>query len=143
PNVGDLKLEHFSPDDVEDHFIDTALTIEGKISNFDLVYSGAYLNRHDVTHTDYSDYSLAYDISIPSYTAPIVDNAGNHINPTQMIVGKDHYQKESHELRLQSPADQRFRFIVGAFYQRQTHEIEQDYQIANLAQSLWVTGWPD
>lgn len=142
PTVGDLKLEHFSPDNVDDHFVDTALTIEGKISNFDLVYSGAFLKRNDITHTDYSDYSLAYDISIPSYTAPIVDDAGNHINPTQMIAGKDRYEKQSHELRLQSPSDQRFRFIIGAFYQRQQHGIEQDYQIANLAQSLSVDGWP-
>ena len=141
PTVGNLALQHFSPDSVEDRFVDTALTIEGKISNFDLIYAGAYLKRHDMTHTDYSDYSLAYDISIPTYTAPIVDNAGNHINPTQMIAGRDGYEKQSHELRLQSPADQRFRFIVGAFYQRQLHNIEQDYQIANLAQSLWVTGW--
>jgi iron complex outermembrane receptor protein len=136
-----MKLEHFSADNVDDHFIDGALTIEGKISNFDLVYAGAYLKRNDVTHTDYSDYSLAYDITYPSYTAPIVDNAGKHINPTQMIAGKDGYKKQSHELRLQSPSDQRFRIIVGAFYQRQTHDIEQDYQIANLAPSLWVTGW--
>lgn len=141
PALGDLTLEHFSRDSLEDHFVDTALTIAGKLSNFDLIYAGAYLKRHDVTHTDYSDYSLAYDISIPSYTAPIVDNAGNHINPTQMIAGRDGYEKVSHELRLQSPTDQRFRFIVGGFFQRQMHNIEQDYQIANLAQSLWVTGW--
>ena len=141
--LGDLKLEHFSPDNVDDHFLNGALTIEGKISNFDLVYAGSYLKRNDITHTDYSDYSLAYDITYPSYTAPILDNAGNQINPTQMIAGKDRYSKQSHELRLQSPTDQRFRFIVGAFYQRQEHGIEQDYRIANLAQSLWVTGWPD
>jgi outer membrane receptor protein involved in Fe transport len=141
--VGDLSLEHFSPDSIEDHFVDTALTVQGKVSNLDLIYSGAYLRRHDITHTDYSDYSLAYDISIPSYTAPIVDNAGNHINPTQMITGRDNYEKQSHELRLQSPTDQRFRFLIGGFFQRQMHNIEQDYQIANLAQSLWVTGWTD
>jgi iron complex outermembrane receptor protein len=141
--IGDLQLTHFSPDSVEDRFVDTALTIEGKISNFDLIYAGSYLKRHDLTHTDYSDYSLAYDIAIPSYTAPIVDNAGNHINPTQMIAGRDGYEKLSHELRLQSPTDQRVRFIIGGFFQRQMHNIEQDYQIANLAQSLWVTGWPD
>jgi outer membrane receptor protein involved in Fe transport len=136
PALGAFNLEHFSPDSVQDNFIDTALTVQGKISNFDLIYTGAYLKRHDLTHTDYSDYSLAYDISIPSYTAPIVDNAGNHINPTQMIVGRDDYEKQSQELRLQSPADQRLRFIVGGFYQRQLHDIDQDYQIANLAQTL-------
>ena len=151
-NVGDLQLEHFSHDYVYDNFVDTALTIEGKVSNFDLVYAGAYLKRHDLTHTDYSDYSLAYDVTLPSYTAPIVDNAGNHINPTQMIWGKDGYEKVSHEVRLQSPRDWVVHFIVGGFYQRQLHNIEQDYVIDNLAGpgctfgpncSLWVTGWTD
>ena len=74
PALGAFNLEHFSPDSVQDNFIDTALTVQGKISNFDLIYTGAYLKRHDLTHTDYSDYSLAYDISIPSYTAPIVND---------------------------------------------------------------------
>jgi iron complex outermembrane receptor protein len=151
PAVGDLKVEHFSPDNSEDHFVDTALTIEGKISNFDLTYAGALLKRHDMAHTDYSDYSLAYDIQSPSYTAPIVDNAGHHINPTQNIAARDDYQKISHELRLQSPQDWIVHFIVGGFYQRQMHNIQQDYQIADLAgpdaipptQSLWVTGWPN
>ena len=143
PAIGDLQLTHFSPDNSDDHFFDFALAVEGKISNFDLVYAGAFLKRNDITHTDYSDYSLAYDISIPSYTAPIVDNAGNQINPTQSIWGKDAYTKQSHELRLQSPVDWPVHFVTGLFYQRQEHKIEQRYVIADLAQSLWVTGWPD
>jgi outer membrane receptor protein involved in Fe transport len=143
PLIGDLALTHFSPDNSEDHWIDAALTVQGKISNFDLTYAGAYLKRNDITHTDYSDYSLAYDISIPSYTAPIVDNSGNNINPTQQIWGKDRYSKQSHEIRVASPADWRLRFVAGLFYQRQEHGIEQRYVIDNLAQSLWVTGWSD
>ena len=143
PAIGDLALTHFSPDDADDHWIDAALTVQGKLSNFDLTYAGSYLKRNDITHTDYSDYSLAYDISIPSYTAPIVDNSGNNINPTQSIWGKDRYSKQSHEFRISSPNDWRLRFIAGLFYQRQEHGIEQRYVINNLAQSLWVTGWPD
>jgi iron complex outermembrane recepter protein len=143
PNVGDLQLTHFSPDNSDDHWIDAALTVQGKLSNFDLTYAGSYLKRNDITHTDYSDYSLAYDISIPSYTAPIVDNSGNNINPTQQIWGKDRYSKQSHEFRIASPNDWRLRFIAGLFYQRQEHGIEQRYVINNLAQSLWVSGWPD
>ena len=143
PGAGDLALTHFSPDYAEDHFIDAALTLQGKLSNFDLTYAGAYLKRNDITHTDYSDYSLAYDISIPSYTSPMVDNSGAQIAPTQQIWGKDRYSKQSHELRLSSPADWRVRFIAGLFYQRQEHGIEQRYVVDNLAQSLWVTGWPN
>ena len=143
PALGDLKVAHYSPDDAEDQWVDAALTLEGKISNFDLTYAGAFLKRDDSTRTDYSDYSLAYDISIPSYTDPIVDNSGNHINPTQWILAKDRYQKISQELRIASPKEWRLRFVAGLFYQRQQHGIEQRYVIQNLADSLWVTGWPD
>jgi iron complex outermembrane recepter protein len=158
PNVGDLELMHFSPDAVQDNFVDTALTIEGKISNLNVTYAGAYLKRHDAAHTDYSDYSLAYNISAPSYTAPIVGNNGQPIDPTQRINSKDQYEKVSQEVRLSSPQDWRLRFIVGGFYQRQLHNIQQDYQIVGLAGpsctytatvapangcSMWVTGWQD
>ena len=33
------------------------------------------------------------------------DNAGNTINPSQHIIGRDHFTKMSHELRIASPAD--------------------------------------
>jgi iron complex outermembrane recepter protein len=143
PALGEYSVAHFSPDDSEDQWVDAALTLEGKISNFDLTYAGSFLKRNDESRTDYSDYSLAYDISIPSYTDPIVDNSGNHINPTQWILAKDRYQKISQELRLASPKEWRLRFVAGLFYQRQQHGIEQRYVIQNLADSLWVTGWPD
>jgi outer membrane receptor protein involved in Fe transport len=143
PELGELKVAHFSPDDSEDQWVDAALTLEGKVSNFDVIYAGAFLKRDDSARTDYSDYSLAYDISIPSYTDPIVDNSGNHINPTQWILAKDRYQKVSHEVRIATPQDWRFRAVAGVFYQRQQHGIEQAYTIQNLANSLWVTGWPN
>ena len=44
-----FNLEHFSPDNVGP-VVAGALTVEGKISNFDITYAGAYLNRHDDAH---------------------------------------------------------------------------------------------
>ena len=70
------------------------------------------------------------------------DNAGNQINPAQRIVGRDHFTKDSQELRITSPADSRLRFVGGLFYQRQTHLIHQDYQVAGLAADLSVNGHP-
>ncbi|MFN8992535.1 MAG: TonB-dependent receptor, partial [Pseudomonadota bacterium] len=33
--------------------------------------------------------------------------------------------------------------MVGAFQQRQTHFIEQNYQITGISPDITVTGWPD
>ena len=67
---------------------------------------------------------------------------GNRINPQQYIIGTDHFKKMSQELRFASPADNPFRVIAGAFYQRQSNQIHQDYMIDNLEPALSVNGFP-
>lgn len=140
PNVGELKVTHFLPENSRDRWGQAALTIEGKISDFDLVYAGAYMQRKVHTESDYSDYSFFYDTAYGSY---ITDNAGNLINPSQYLTGNDRYTKQSHELRISSPRERRLRFVGGLFMQRQVHNIEQRYQIQNLATAISVPGWPD
>jgi iron complex outermembrane receptor protein len=147
PSVGDLKVQIFSPERSHDRFIQGALTIAGKLGNFDLTYAGAYLERKVNTLTDYTDYAEVYD----SYYASVggiagyqnyKDNAGNTIDPRQIIKGYDHFTKLSQEFRVASPQDARFRVVAGLFYQRQTHFIHQDYQVANLASIYSVDGLP-
>ncbi len=65
------------------------------------------------------------------------------IDPSQTVSGRDRYNKFSQEIRLSSPAEDRFRFVVGAFWQRQVHDIEQRYGVANLASAIEVPGWAD
>ena len=140
PAKGGLNLSHFYPEGQDDHWVQTALTIEGKISNFDIVYAGALLKRHDETHSDYTDYSLAYN----QYASYFQDSAGNALaNASQIIIGKDHYKMTSHELRVSSPKEYPFRAIAGLYLQHQQHDIEQRYVIAGLGPQVSVTGWPD
>lgn len=140
PNKGDLNVSHFYPESSDDHWIQSALTVEGKIGNWDLVYAGALLQRHDEVHSDYTDYSLGYN----SYYAYFQDAAGNPLaNPSQAIIGKDHYKMYSHELRVSSPLDYAFRATLGLFTQHQQHDIEQRYVIAGLGPQISIPGWPD
>ena len=91
---------------------------------------------HD--ESDYTDYSLFYDRAYGS-GAYFKDNDGKLINPAQFILGDDHYTKTSNELRVSSPKEYRYRFIGGLFFQRQAHDILQDYVVNNgdpLATSL-------
>jgi outer membrane receptor protein involved in Fe transport len=98
------------------------------------------MTRHIYTHSDYSDYSFFYD---SLYGSLIYDGAGNVIDPSQGINGRDHFTKLSQELRFATPRDDRLRFVGGLFYQRQTHRIEQQYYIRGLDPAATVTGWPD
>jgi iron complex outermembrane recepter protein len=142
PALGDLKTERFSPDDSDDYFVDSALTIEGKISNFDITYTGAYLKRDTAVHTDYSDYTLAYQGS-PSYASLWVGPHGTTINPAQQERNKGRYEMISHELRFTSPKEYPLRAVGGLFYQRQQHQIESNFVIPGVDPTYTVTGWPD
>ena len=142
PSVGDLEVTHFYPEDFNDRWIQAALTVQGKIGNFDVVYAYANLDRDDSYHQDYADYAFWYD-TLFGYGAYIYDDAGNLINPAQHITGKDGYRKVSNELRIASPREDRFRFVLGLFDERQKHDINQQYIVDGLGADLSITGHPD
>ncbi|MDF7774953.1 TonB-dependent receptor [Sphingomonas sp. AOB5] len=145
--VGDLMVQHFFDEYRDDRFVQAALTIEGRIGSWDVTYAGAYLDRTTESSSDYTDYSEAYD-SLYSSVGGLagyfyLQNAlGNNIDPRQRVVGTDHFRKMSHEVRVSSPQDSPFRVVVGAFYQRQSNEIHQDYIVTGLAPALSVNGFP-
>ena len=151
PGVGDLEIAHFYPERSKDDWMQAALTVEGKIGNFDVVYAGAYLKRDDVVDQDYADYTFFYD-QCCGYASYWGDDSGVPLlDPSQYIHATDHYTRQSHELRLASPQDKRFRVVGGLFYQQQEHEIFQRYKINGLGGYLSegeyfpieVTGWED
>ena len=45
--LGECNVTHCYPEHTDDKWMQAALTVEGKIGNFDLVYAGAYLHRKD------------------------------------------------------------------------------------------------
>jgi iron complex outermembrane recepter protein len=144
PSVGDLKVSHRFPEKSKDRWYQAALTVEGKIANLDITYAGGYLNRKVDTDSDYSDYSYWYDVYYDGgFGAYFYDDAGDPIDFSQYIQGKDRYRRYTHELRIATPAENRLRFVGGLFAQRQVHDIEQRYLIGNLSADLEVTGWPD
>ena len=97
-------------------FWQAALTVQGKIGNFDLTYAGAYMDRPTYQVSDYADYADAYDFLYADYYDGAygrglaifyyLDSAGNRtINPQQYIIGSDHFTKHSQEIRIASPAE--------------------------------------
>ena len=146
-SLGDLQTQHFFDEYRDDRFVQAALTIEGKIGNWDFTYAGAYLDRTTESSNDYTDYSEAYDqlyASVGGIAGYFYfwNAAGNFIDPRQRVFGTDHFRKLSQEVRIASPQDARFRVVAGAFFQRQTNEIHQDYIVVGLDPLLSVNGFP-
>ena len=133
PRLGnDLKVRDFLPTLNLDRWGLAALTIEGKLGNWDLVYSGSYFKRKVNNVSDYSEYSVAYD-TYGSYYTNFPDGNGGFIDPTQNQILFDKYTKHTQEIRVVSPASDRFRLTTGLFFQRQTNDIEADYVIAGIS----------
>jgi iron complex outermembrane recepter protein len=150
PTVGYLKVAHFSPETADDSFSQASLTVEGKIANLDMTYASAYLKRTQHSDADYSDYSFFYDKYYGSGNY-FYDNAGHLINPAQQVIGRNDFEKWSHELRFTTPKEYPVKATFGAFVARQMHNITQRYLMAGelstggpgLADSLSVAGWPN
>jgi outer membrane receptor protein involved in Fe transport len=144
PKFGDLNVaDYFTPYN-KDTWYQSELTIEGKISNWDLVYSGGWFDRKVDNLVDYSQYSVAYDAQAITnsyaYTR-FIDASGNLIDrPVQYTKNTDKYTKMSHELRVSSPAENRFRATAGLFYQRQTDNIRAEFGLPNLPVYYEVAG---
>jgi iron complex outermembrane recepter protein len=143
---GDLSVQRYYPDSISDQWWQAALTVEGHVSNFDITYAGAYLNRNDHTQTDYTDYTLLYDknttyMSFLESTLHLPPGVSS-VDVSQYILGTDQYRKLSQELRVATPKDKPLRFIGGLFYNRQEHYILQNYRINALPTLDSVTGWP-
>lgn len=131
PTKGDLNVTDYLPSYNDDEWWQAALTIEGKIGNWDLVYSGGYMKRNVVNEIDYSYYTVAYD-SYGYNATYFSDGDGGFIDPTQRQYLNYDYKKLTQEIRFSSPADGRARITLGGFFQRQTNDIDAQYIIAGL-----------
>jgi len=137
-----LQVVQYNPEFSNDEWIQAALTIEGQLGNWDLVAATGYLWRDDEVDQDYSDYSYFYD-ALYSFGSSNYDNQGNLVSPNQYIQGSDRYRRMFGEVRISSPAENRWRVIAGLFAQRQKHHIIQHYIIDNIADSIQVPGTDD
>jgi iron complex outermembrane receptor protein len=146
PALGDLNIARYFPDTNVDHWWQAALTVQGKIADLDVVYSGSYMDRHVDSSTDYSEYTFVYDVyyqSTPQYFGDLFRNdAGDVISPAMRLLSSDRFTKSSHELRLSSPSDWRLRFVAGAFLQRQQNDTRNEFHVDGLATIYSITGQP-
>lgn len=143
PAVGDLAVTHWFPEDSHDRWTLAALTVQGKVSDLDLTYAGGYLDRTIDGHLDYADYGFFYDTVLGYGSSFIGEDGTTVINPAQRIIARDGYTKESHEFRVATPGEDRFRLLFGLFYQRQEHDIYQRYLITGFFNDFEVPGLPD
>jgi iron complex outermembrane receptor protein len=147
PSLGDLKVATSIRKPRTTSGGQAALTIEGKISNLDVTYAGSYLKRDVDTRQDYTDYSYFYD-TLAGYGAYWTDDAGNPVDPSQYIIGRDAYKKVSHEFRDLDAAGQPLpphrRRVLSAPDPRHHPELQdrrhrQRHRVPGYSGTIWLT----
>jgi iron complex outermembrane recepter protein len=144
----DRSVELFNPSYDKDTFEDTQLTINGRIRDLQLVYTGGFLDRHSDQKQDYTNYSRGvyagyYQCAYPGYPfttrtaggqstiVPTPNSKGYCWSPSMFWMDEERSTHQNHELRLSTPDDWRLRGIGGIFW--------EDYSVGEAADYFYGT----
>ena len=141
PEVGDLKVSRFFPDELDDKFNQTSWTVEGRAGMLDLIYTGGYLYREVEQSVDYTGYNnagafIAYytcTYDNPAYIVnydidpSVITENRQCLDPTKGVVIKQDHTRNTHEFRISTPAENRWRFVGGVFYDNYELETQDDF----------------
>ena len=125
PNLGDLEIQRYEKDSLSDDFDNYNWTLTGRVSDLELLYTGAYTDRKTDQSVDYTDYLfvgqyLPYYICDYSVTynqnAGLPNPAGTCQAPGIFVNSETKTTVQTHEFRVSSSDEDRFRYTVGAFY---------------------------
>ncbi|MBE1162156.1 TonB-dependent receptor [Dyella acidiphila] len=119
--MGVNQITSFVPGWNDDHYSNTAWTLNGQIGDLSLVYTGGYTNRHISEQQDYTNYSRSAGGMYYQCTGTKagLSSAGKPVCYSPVGYWNDHVASthQSHELRLSTPEDDRFRVIGGLYYE--------------------------
>jgi iron complex outermembrane recepter protein len=117
-NLPDLSVQLYNPSFDKDRFENTALTINGRVGDLNLVYAGAFLTRNVEQVQDYTNYARFVYADYYQCTAPAeTGKQGQCYSPSTSWHDTERDIHQSHELRLSTPDDWRLRAIGGIFWE--------------------------
>ncbi|MEM7217200.1 MAG: TonB-dependent receptor [Pseudomonadota bacterium] len=131
-------VNRFTPSRNQDEFGLTTWTLEGRISELDVIYTGGYLDR-DVFYTqDYTGYTngggyQAYYICTGGYS-----NYSECFDPTKQYVENTTNERQTHELRVNWDPVDRVRVTAGVFFDKQETISDGQFQYPGAVDAGYV-----
>jgi len=133
PNLdGESSTNRFVPENNNDDFGLTTWTLEGRLKQLDVVYTGGYLNRDINSTIDYTGYTNGG--SFAAYYA--CNYAGTPdtqkcVDPTKFYKEQTSTSRTTHELRMNTSAENPWRVTAGVFYDSQELSTVGQFQLGN------------
>ena len=133
PNLdGETSANRFTPENNNDDFGLTTWTLEGRLDQLDVVYTGGYLDRDINSTIDYTGYTNGglYSAYYSCSYAGTVE-AQECVDPTKFYKEETSTSRTTHEFRVNTSAENRLRLTAGIFYDTQELSTVGQFQIAN------------
>ena len=125
PSVGDLKVQQYGPNTLQDTISLSSLTIKGRLGALDLIYTSSYQDHHSVQQADYAKYANIglympfYNCDRGVYYAGYASSASQGQTcyaPANSYKVNDRNRRWTQEFRITTPADKRVRGTLGVYY---------------------------
>lgn len=133
PNLeGESSTNRFTPENNNDDFGLTTWTLEGRLEHLDIVYTGGYLDRDINSTIDYTGYTNGGSFSayyVCNYSG--TPEAQECLDPTKFYKEATSTSRITHELRLNTSAENRWRVTAGVFYDSQELSTVGQFKIAS------------
>ncbi len=133
PNLDDLEIQRFEEDSLKDEFHNTSWTLEGRVGELEVLYTGAYTDRDTDQFVDYTDYMFVgqyhpYYICDGSVTSPGEGGpVGTCQPPNSFVKSTTRTDVWTHEIRVNTPQDRPVYATIGAFYSDLTLKERNDF----------------
>jgi len=133
PNLeGESSTNRFVPENNNDDFGLTTWTLEGRLEHLDVVYTGGYLDRDINSTIDYTGYtnggSFAAYYACNYAGAPETQEC---VDPTKFYKEQTSTSRITHEFRVNTSAENRWRVTAGVFYDSQELSTVGQFQLGN------------
>ena len=124
PNLGDLEIQRYTEDKIEDEYDNMSLTLEGSIGDLEVVYAGAYTDRTTEQMVDYTDYLFVgqyLPYYICDYYVTYTKNAPGNVPtgtcgaPNLLVDSTTNLEVTSHEFRINTDINEQTSLTAGVF----------------------------
>jgi outer membrane receptor protein involved in Fe transport len=132
--VGDLKVQRFFPDYLDDEFDQLSLTVNGRLGALDVVYAGSFLDREVNNSFDYSGYT-----QVGAYGAYYICDYANYAaygfygtcgDPTQGMIAHIENERSTHEFRVSYAEGEKVQFVAGVFLDDIQTKVDTNFYVA-------------
>jgi iron complex outermembrane recepter protein len=122
----DLSVQNYTPAYDKDRFTNTALTINGRIGDLKLVYTGGYLVRNIEQQGDYTNYARGVYADYYQCVSPAESGkaTGQCYSPVAYWRDRERNTHDSQEFRVSTPDEWRLRGLFGVFWEE--YEINEN-----------------